>query len=130
MSEFNNRGMLFKSEDLIKEIQYEKNAEDTFKIKAIFPTDVTAIARLRAARQQGIPASQFTDNELELQDMEASIEFAVVEYPEWCDPPGPDGIRDTAMRAWLAVEINKWSNEWQTRLKKNKRGSNKGSTKA
>jgi len=128
MSEFNNRGMLFKSEDLIKEIQYDGNEQNTFKIKAILPTDIGQISRMRAARQGSLPANMFTEDELAVFDMEASIDFAVQEWPDWCSSESVDSLRQTEMRTWLSNEINKWSNEWQTRLKKNKHKPNKRSS--
>jgi hypothetical protein len=108
--------MLFTKEDRLKKIVIDG---DEFTIMALLPFDQLNIDRMSAQMKRGIPTESYSYNGGFRIDQYAKLAAAVESGPpEW---KGPETwpIQDTLDR--LHAEIESWSDEFQERLKKNRR---------
>lgn len=108
------RNLLFNDEDRVKDF---KEGSSTFKFKALFPIDQRRVAQIMAGYQLGMPASSFTNMDLNRFDRDATIEVALLEHPEWWE--GVDKCPDEDLVNRLHAAIVQWTKSFQDKLKKN-----------
>lgn len=115
--EYRVRDLLILEEDRKKSI---KIGEDKFIIKAPFPREQQEIARRLAMDYNGLPVTSFSLDDRYLFTQLATLDVLIVEAPSWWTTA--ENCPDAALRDALYDEIQKWSDEFQTQLKKNKLG--------
>lgn len=115
MAEIQIRNMLILENDLLKKVKVDN---ENFTIKAILPKTRKEIARTVAFQYNGYPAASFSVDDRNRIERDATIDHVVDESPDWWVDSG-ECPQDSVLED-LYIDIIKWDNEFQTKLKKNK----------
>lgn len=109
------RNMLILDADREKSIKIKN---DAFKIKAIFPKERNEIARRMAIEQNGMASNTFQMDDLYAFRRGSTVDTCVIDSPDWWE--NANDCIDEEVLDELYKAINKFSDEFQEKLKKNK----------
>lgn len=109
------RGIKFLEEDRQLELTIDG---DKFVIKAVFPNDQKAVARMVSLQLGNQPRNSFSPEDLDLFEMDAFIDQCIVESPDWWTTS--EECLDPDLRRMLYAEISKWTGTFNEGLKKNR----------
>ena len=114
MKEYKVRNMLFLEKDRQKD---EKIGSDTFKIKALFEKDRMEISRRTAMAMNGMADDSFGINDRYRFMRISTIDIALEDHPDWWE--NAEDCADTELLETLFQKIDKHSEDFQKKLKKN-----------